>query len=141
MAVDPSPAPVMDHVTGLAPRGRLEALLATALPAGTAVVICDVIGLKQVNECAGFRAGDEVLRRAADRVRVAAPSDLLTARLGGDELLAVFGGPDALPRAEEAAARLREQGQPPLRAAAAPIPEGAAPWPILERLYAALRRC
>jgi len=141
MAVDRSPPSAADHVTGLAPRGALEALLAAPLPAETAVMICDVVGLKQVNETAGFLAGDDALRRAAERMRQVVPSAVLSARMGGDELLAVFTGGDAASRAAEAAERLREPGTPLLRAAAAPIPAGAAPWPVIERLYAALRRC
>ena len=48
----------LDHVTGLAPRAAFEAFLARAFGSdrALAVVICDVVGLKQVNEHEGFLA-------------------------------------------------------------------------------------
>jgi diguanylate cyclase (GGDEF)-like protein len=131
----------VDHVTGLATRSHLEAALAAGLPSGSAFVLCDVVGLKQVNESLGFRAGDECLRRAADRFRAATAGTLLVARLGGDELLAVFAGPGATDRAAAVSRALRERGEPPLRSASAPVPPGVDPWPVVERLYAALRHC
>ena len=131
----------VDHVTGLATRSQLEEALAAGLPSGSAFVLCDVIGLKEVNESLGFRSGDDCLRRAADRFRAATRGALVAARLGGDELLAVFSGPGAADRATAVARALRERGEPPLRSASAPVPPGPDPWPVLERLYAALRRC
>jgi len=130
-----------DHVTGLATRRQLEEALAAGLPFGSAFVLCDVIGLKEVNESLGFRAGDECLRRAADRFRAATVGALLVARLGGDEMLAVFAGPGATDRATAVARALQERGEPPLRSASAPVPQGVEPWLVVERLYAALRHC
>lgn len=101
-----------DHVTGLATRGTLEAFLArpTATGPHLAVVICDVVGLKQVNEQENFLAGDAVLRAAAERLRRAGEGAELLARLGGDEMVAVFTGPQAAARAEATVRRLAEEG-------------------------------
>lgn len=58
-----------DHVTGLATRGDFERALETTLasrpPQDAALAICDVVGLKAVNEADGFVAGDIVLAAAA----------------------------------------------------------------------------
>jgi diguanylate cyclase (GGDEF)-like protein len=132
--------PERDHVTGLAPRRYLEDLLEAPWRDPAALLIADVVALKQVNETAGFRAGDDRLRHAADRLRTAAPSATITARLGGDEMVALFTGATALADAESAVARLRSAGEPALRAAAAAVVPGADPWAVLERLYASLRR-
>ncbi|MBM3955956.1 MAG: diguanylate cyclase domain-containing protein [Planctomycetota bacterium] len=132
--------PERDHVTGLAPRRHLEDLLEAPWRDPAALLIADVVALKQVNETAGFRAGDDRLRHAADRLRTAAPSATITARLGGDEMVALFTGATALADAESAATRLRSAGEPALRAAAAAVVPGADPWAVLERLYASLRR-
>ena len=58
-----------DHVTGLASRGDLQRTLERAVAAasaadaskGVAVAICDIVGLKGVNEMRGFGAGDAAL--------------------------------------------------------------------------------
>jgi diguanylate cyclase (GGDEF)-like protein len=143
-----------DHVTGLAPRGQLESVLAALCPpaggptpAGQdrtvmAVAILDVIGLKAVNERDGFLAGDAVLLAAADRLRHAAAAASLLARLGGDELVAVFQGPEA---GEQAALTTRllveRSAPPPLRAASVVASADDTPATLIERLYATLRRC
>jgi diguanylate cyclase (GGDEF)-like protein len=132
----------LDHVTALEPRSRLQSHL-ERLTRGTAplaLVICDVVGLKGVNESEGFLAGDAVLRRAADRLRIAAAGAALAARLGGDELVAVFTGPGGAAAAGLAATVLSEPGDPPLRAAAVTAAPGEPPGPLIERLYTAMRR-
>jgi len=143
-----------DHVTGLAPRGILEATLAkhcgtAGVPKGTgeaprlmAVTILDVVGLKAVNELDGFLAGDAVLHAAAERLRQAAGSASLLARLGGDELVAVFLGAQAGEQAALAAQTLADRtGQPPLRAASEVASDDDTPATLILRLYATLRRC
>jgi len=132
-----------DHVTGLRPRGLLEHslvdLLATATPGPVAAVICDVIGLKAVNEHDGFQAGDTVLAAAAAALAGAAADAEIVGRLGGDELVAVFTGADAPARAARAAARLRETPTPRLRAAAVVAEAGDTPGRLFDRLYATMR--
>jgi diguanylate cyclase (GGDEF)-like protein len=134
--------PERDHVTGLATRGDLQATLERLAggPAPFAVVICDVVGLKGVNEREGFLAGDAELRLAADRLRAAAATAELVARLGGDELVAVFTGTDAHSAAERAARDLGDDGRPTLRSAAVSARPGEPAGPLIERLYATMRR-
>ncbi|MFM7186167.1 MAG: diguanylate cyclase domain-containing protein [Planctomycetota bacterium] len=138
----PSARQPRDHVTGLATRGDFERVLEEALaaqpPQHVALAICDVVGLKHVNEARGFVAGDAVLAAAAAAFAGAADGAHLVARLGGDELVAVFVGPGA----EDAAGRTAlaaAHANPPLRAAAAAatLPESAAR--LIDRLYATMR--
>jgi diguanylate cyclase (GGDEF)-like protein len=134
-----------DHVTGLEPRGALETVLAEVLaaerPAGrVAVAICDVVGLKSVNEAQGFQAGDAVLAAAGQALRDAAGQARLVARLGGDELVAVFTGAEAPVAASRTAAMLAGASMPRLRSAAV-IPEpDDTPGRLVDRLYATMRR-
>jgi diguanylate cyclase (GGDEF)-like protein len=134
-----------DHVTGLAPRGDLESLLAEVLaaerPAGrVAVVICDVVGLKAINEREGFRAGDAVLAGAGQALRDAAGEARLLARLGGDELVAVFVGAEAPIAASRTAAALAADTRPRLRSAAVIAEQNDTPGRLVDRLYATMRR-
>jgi diguanylate cyclase (GGDEF)-like protein len=133
-----------DFVTGLEPRGVLEARLAKALPAREplAMVIVDVVGMKAVNEREGFLAGDTLLRAAADRLRAAAPDADILARLGGDELVAVFlGGRAAAAAARAAGGLAAATTRPALRAAALEARPQETAAELVERLYATLRRC
>jgi len=130
-----------DHVTGLEPRGELEAFLArhdAATP--LAMVMCDVVGLKEINERDGFLAGDACLRRAADSLRAAAPDAAIRARLGGDELVAIFTGPAAATAANHVAAGLTATPEPRLRTAATVRQPGESNGAFIERLYATVRR-
>jgi diguanylate cyclase (GGDEF)-like protein len=131
--------PELDHVTGLATRGELHRAL-EAEQGGVAVVICDVVGLKKVNERDGFLAGDAALRQAAERLRQAAAGAMLIARLGGDELVAIFGGPQSLAHAEAAAETVAGPGAPGMRAAAVTVIAEESPGSLIERAYAAMRR-
>ena len=131
-----------DHVTGLANRGTLEAFLdARDVSTPLAVVLCDVVGLKATNDRDGFTAGDAVLRRAADRLRGAAAGAMLLGRLGGDECMAVFTGPNAAAAAARAQSILAAAGDPPLRAAAGECLPQESIAAFVDRLYAILRRC
>ena len=131
-----------DHVTGLETRGTLETFLArsggTATP--LAVVMCDVVGLKAVNEQTGFAAGDAQLRAAADRLRIAATDATMLARLGGDELVAIFTGPQAAADAERTVSNLAAGCLPSLRAAATVQKPGENCGRLIDRLYAIVRR-
>jgi diguanylate cyclase (GGDEF)-like protein len=131
--------PELDHVTGLATRGDLHCLLESRHLA-VAVVIADVVGLKAVNERDGFLAGDAVLRQAAERLRQAATEATIIARLGGDELVAVFAGPQAVQRARMTAATIVAVGMPLMRAAAMEAKPAEMTGSIIERAYAAMRR-
>jgi diguanylate cyclase (GGDEF)-like protein len=91
-----------DPLTGLANRRgldtRLRELLAIAERerSDLTLLICDVDGLKQVNDRLGHAAGDDLLRGVADILSITAAgySDALLARLGGDEFCVVLPGRD-----------------------------------------------
>jgi diguanylate cyclase (GGDEF)-like protein len=79
-----------DALTGLANRRRmLEALGAAMTGRGprevVAVLLFDVVALREVNDSLGHDAGDEVLIQVAHRLRDLAPQGALVARVGGDE--------------------------------------------------------
>jgi diguanylate cyclase (GGDEF)-like protein len=89
-----------DPMTGLSNRRgadeALEAALAAHREAGepVVVVLCDVDGLKRVNDTFGHSAGDLVLTRVSALLSVAS-SDLrgsTAARVGGDEFCLVVAG-------------------------------------------------
>ncbi|HUQ16551.1 MAG TPA: sensor domain-containing diguanylate cyclase [Candidatus Saccharimonadales bacterium] len=82
-----------DPLTGLLNRRilveRLEAETAEARRHGDAfcVVLCDVDGLKAVNDTAGHLVGDDVLMRVAKTLREGARAEDVVARFGGDEFV------------------------------------------------------
>jgi diguanylate cyclase (GGDEF)-like protein/PAS domain S-box-containing protein len=59
--------------------------LGAARSATVSIVICDVDGLKMVNECLGHDAGDRLLARAAGIIKKAFPGGQVVARIDGDE--------------------------------------------------------
>ena len=137
------PGPALDRLTGLSARDALEALLpldAKTAASSIACVLVDLVGLKQTNILHGFTAGDALLRRAADRLRALAPDARLLARLGGDELVAVFVGPTAAARAAETSAAAAAPETPPLRSAWTELQKGEPSTELFDRLYAAARR-
>jgi diguanylate cyclase (GGDEF)-like protein len=149
----PPPA-AADYVTGLEPRAVLEVFLQQVFLSSDAasgprvvkadpqlsMLIVDVIGLKAVNEQDGFLAGDSLLRAAADRLRDAGGQAHLLARLGGDELVAVFTGLHAGTLAQQACDALAEAIAPPfLRITAVAASPNDTPGALIERLYTAVR--
>ena len=82
-----------DPLTGLNNRRvlveRLEAETAEARRHGDAfcVILCDVDGLKAVNDTAGHLVGDSVLRSVAETLRATARAEDVVARFGGDEFV------------------------------------------------------
>ncbi len=92
-----------DPLTGLANRRAVDAGLDEALERhradGTVVslLVCDVNGLKRVNDVLGHEAGDRLLERFASVLSLcgAMLPDTLAARLGGDEFCLLAVGPSA----------------------------------------------
>ena len=85
----------MDCLTGLANRlsyeGAKERLNAPDhLP--LSVIMCDVNGLKQVNDTHGHEHGDEMLRVVAKVLESECPPNKFVARIGGDEFIYLLSG-------------------------------------------------
>lgn len=91
-----------DTLTGLANRRAVDECLAAALERhgrdGTVVslVMCDLNGLKRVNDTYGHAAGDRLLERFGSVLSLCAARlpDGLAARLGGDEFCLLAAGPE-----------------------------------------------
>ncbi|GAA1955455.1 hypothetical protein GCM10009738_31700 [Kitasatospora viridis] len=92
-----------DPLTGLANRRAVDARLESALAAhnqdGTVVslVVCDVNGLKRINDRHGHEMGDRLLERFANQLSMAGAKlpGSLAARLGGDEFCLLAQGQKA----------------------------------------------
>lgn len=108
-----------DPLTGLANRRAVDTRLDEALERhredGTVVslVVCDVNGLKQVNDTQGHAVGDRLLERFGSVLSLcgAMLPGALAARLGGDEFCLVTSGPTAdavVGVAEELCVRAKE---------------------------------
>jgi diguanylate cyclase (GGDEF)-like protein len=140
-----------DALTGLANRRSWDDQLARAIAHAVrtnetlSVAVCDVDGLKQVNDRDGHAAGDALLRDIASRWSARARASDLVARIGGDELAVLLPGADEV-AAADVVARL---------AAALPlgcsVSVGIAEWDLREtggelmaradlRMYEAKRR-
>lgn len=80
-----------DPLTGLADRTMFEARLGAALdrPArrrsGHAVLLCELEGIRAVNQVLGHATGEDLLRAAARRLQAAVRDADLVARLAGEE--------------------------------------------------------
>jgi diguanylate cyclase (GGDEF)-like protein len=86
-----------DALTGVGNRRRFAEQLRSA-PDGTAMVLVDVDGFKEVNDTFGHPVGDAVLCAVAERIgALTEPSDTVC-RLAGDEFAVLVGGPTAAVR-------------------------------------------
>jgi diguanylate cyclase (GGDEF)-like protein len=79
-----------------------------------AVLVCDLDGLKIVNDHLGHRRGDELLVAIAERIRAAARKGDLVARTGGDEFVVVCPAVSAS-GAQAIAERIRASAAAPIR--------------------------
>ncbi|WP_123372203.1 diguanylate cyclase [Cellulomonas sp. PhB150] len=109
-----------DPLTGLANRRVADSVAESALESGdeTCIVMCDVDGLKRVNDQMGHDAGDDLLRTVGDVLRRVADAlpGTTAARIGGDEFALVTVGRKRSEVAETMATTL----------AMYPLPHGAA---------------
>ena len=129
-----------DRLTGLPNRAMFEELLELALARArrhdlaVAVLFLDLDEFKLVNDSLGHEAGDELLRRVAERLREATRETDLVARQGGDEFLLLLADLETSARtplpgdadgamliAESVAARIQEALREPFRVAGTEI--------------------
>lgn len=99
LALDLKHAAERDPLTGIFNRGRLDAELASAIRSrkqhGTmefAVLMIDVIGLKQVNDQYGHEAGDVIIRETAVALKKVCRATDSFGRYGGDEFVVICRG-------------------------------------------------
>ena len=91
----------IDYLTGMANARALSIHLEQELArckrehATAAVMVCDLDGFKQVNDCYGHLAGDKVLKIFAGYLREACRETDYAARMGGDEFVMI--APNMLP--------------------------------------------
>ena len=111
-----------DGLTGLPNRALFALLLDTALAecqpnSRTAVLFCDLDNFKRVNDRLGHRAGDELLRQVAARLRAEIRSIDTIGRLGGDEFAVLVTDLDGEDSAIELARRVVGCLNPPFHLA------------------------
>jgi len=110
-----------DALTGLPNRLLLDDRIAQAIIQAQrhshefAVLVVDLDRFKLINDSLGHRAGDELLREAAQRLSHAVRAVDTTARLGGDEFVILLGGPVTQAEALEIGKRAIEEMEPPMR--------------------------
>jgi len=107
-----------DDLTGVLNRRSLMERLGSELAGATrhgdifGVVLCDVDGLKAVNDSAGHLVGNEVLKTVARAMRESARTEDVIARFGGDEFVILVPRTGPLPAQAlvgRVAARLRDE--------------------------------
>lgn len=114
-----------DGLTGLVNRAELKRQLhrrANRQEPYTLFML-DLNGFKPVNDTYGHRAGDQLLRTLAHRLRAQLAGHVVT-RLGGDEFMVLADGLLSMPAADGLAERIQ-------RAVGAPIPVPGSPEPVM----------
>ncbi len=85
-----------DSLTGLYNRSYFEEEMKkletdiTYLAASVGIIVCDVDGLKEINDTLGHKKGDELLGIAARMISEPFRQDDLVARIGGDEFVVLL---------------------------------------------------
>jgi diguanylate cyclase (GGDEF)-like protein len=110
-----------DSLTGLPNRLLLDDRITQAIAQANrqahefAVLVLDLDRFKVVNDSLGHRAGDDLLREVASRLKGVVRAVDTTARLGGDEFVIVFDGPATQAEALEMGGRLLKIMEAPIR--------------------------
>lgn len=110
-----------DVLTGLPNRMLLEDRITQAIAQAErqshqfALLVIDLDRFKLINDSLGHRAGDDLLREVAQRLKKAVRAIDTTARLGGDEFVILLGGPVTQQEALEVGARSIEVMEPAIR--------------------------
>src|SRR6202035_2813778 len=109
-----------DALTGLPNRLLLDDRIAQAIVHSQrhahefAVLVVDLDRFKLINDSLGHRAGDELLREVALRLKSAVRAVDTTARLGGDEFVVLLDGPVTQAEAVEIGTRAIKVMEPSL---------------------------
>ena len=110
-----------DALTGLPNRMLLEDRIAQAIAQADrqsqefAVLVIDLDRFKLINDSMGHRAGDDLLREVAQRLKNAVRTIDTTARLGGDEFVILLNAPVSQTEAVAVARRGIQVMQPAIR--------------------------
>jgi diguanylate cyclase (GGDEF)-like protein len=82
-----------DHLTGLYNRGFFEnelKRLDTNQNFPLSIIMCDINGLKLINDSFGHDIGDALLKSAAEIIKKACRKEDIIARIGGDEFVVIL---------------------------------------------------
>lgn len=82
-----------DPLTGLCNRAFFESEVRRAISRACfplALIVCDVDGLKIVNDNLGHETGDRLLKAAAETLQQAVPDNVVLSRIGGDEFVVLL---------------------------------------------------
>jgi diguanylate cyclase (GGDEF)-like protein len=110
-----------DALTGLPNRLLLDDRVAQAVAQANrqghefALLVVDLDRFKLINDSLGHRAGDDLLREVAQRLKSAVRAVDTTARLGGDEFVILVDGPVTRPEAVAIGSRAIEVMRPAMR--------------------------
>ena len=96
-----------DPLTSLLNRSCFELELRCKFDKIASVIICDVDGLKLINDSMGHQRGDMLLIAAAEIIRQAAPLESFAARIGGDEFAIILYDTDEI-RTEQVCQKIRQ---------------------------------